>query len=96
MKKLFSEQTWQLRKMRATGERMKNNYEWPYPNEFGVRETIESDLLVLGGGLAGCERAAPRAAGPAWPRLTYNITLKVDVWATFSQLAEMCRNNVLR
>ena len=32
---------------------MMNVYEWPYPNEFGVRETIESDLLVLGGGLAG-------------------------------------------
>ena len=40
---------------------MKNNYEWPYPNEFGVRETIESDLLVLGGGLAGCFAAIAAA-----------------------------------
>lgn len=30
---------------------MKNVYEWPYANEFGVRETVESDLVVLGGGI---------------------------------------------
>ncbi|MEE1209680.1 MAG: FAD-dependent oxidoreductase [Parafannyhessea umbonata] len=59
-------------------------------------DRVSDDVVVSGGGLAGCERAAPRAAGPAWPRLTYNITLKVDVWAAFAQLAEMCRKNVLR
>ena len=40
---------------------MMNVYEWPYPNEFGVRETVESDLLVLGGGLAGCFAAIAAA-----------------------------------
>ena len=30
---------------------------WPYPNEFGQEENVESDVLVLGGGLAGCECA---------------------------------------
>ena len=29
-------------------------YEWPYPDEFGETETVEADVLVLGGGLAGC------------------------------------------
>ena len=36
---------------------MKNVYDWPYANEFGVREAVESDVVVLGGGLAGCECA---------------------------------------
>ena len=40
---------------------MRNNYEWPYANEFGIRETVESDLLVLGGGLAGCFAAIAAA-----------------------------------
>lgn len=40
---------------------MKNVYEWPYANEFGVRETVESDLVVLGGGLAGCFAAIAAA-----------------------------------
>lgn len=29
-------------------------YTWPYENEVGQEELIESDVLVLGGGLAGC------------------------------------------
>ena len=40
---------------------MKNIYDWPYENEFGLRETVESDLLVLGGGLAGCFAAIAAA-----------------------------------
>ena len=40
---------------------MKNVYDWPYANEFGVRETVESDLVVLGGGLAGCFAAIAAA-----------------------------------
>ena len=27
-------------------------YNWPYPDEFGQTETVDSDILVLGGGLA--------------------------------------------
>ena len=26
---------------------------WPYANEFGQEEHIESDVLVLGGGITG-------------------------------------------
>ena len=40
---------------------MKNVYDWPYPNEFGVREAVESDVVVLGGGLAGCFAAIAAA-----------------------------------
>ena len=29
-------------------------YQWPYPNEVGQEEVAECDVLVLGGGLAGC------------------------------------------
>jgi len=28
--------------------------EWPYENETGKRETLSCDVLVLGGGMAGC------------------------------------------
>jgi len=38
-----------------------NAYQWPYPNEFGREETITSDVLVLGGGLAGCYAAIAAA-----------------------------------
>ena len=40
---------------------MKNVYDWPYAKEFGMRETVESDLVVLGGGLAGCFAAIAAA-----------------------------------
>ncbi len=38
-----------------------NSYEWPYTNEFGIEETVETDVLVLGGGLAGCFAAIAAA-----------------------------------
>ena len=34
---------------------------WPYAIEFGQEETVESDVLVLGGGLAGCFAAIAAA-----------------------------------
>ena len=34
---------------------------WPYPDEFGQEETVESDVLVLGGGMAGCFAAIAAA-----------------------------------
>ena len=34
---------------------------WPYANEFGQEETVTSDVLVLGGGLAGCFAAIAAA-----------------------------------
>lgn len=36
-------------------------YSWPYGNEVGEEETIESDVLVLGGGLSGCFAAIAAA-----------------------------------
>lgn len=36
-------------------------YTWPYANEAGQEEVIESDVLVLGGGLAGCFAAIAAA-----------------------------------
>ena len=44
---------------------MNTIYEWPYANEFGVRETVRSDLVVLGGGLAGCFAAIAAARAGA-------------------------------
>lgn len=39
----------------------KEKYTWPYPNEVGQEEIIESDVLVLGGGLSGCFAAIAAA-----------------------------------
>lgn len=36
---------------------MNTLYKWPYENEFDKKETVTSDVLVLGGGLAGCYAA---------------------------------------
>lgn len=36
-------------------------YEWPYANAFGEEETVETDVLVLGGGLSGCFAAIAAA-----------------------------------
>ncbi len=33
---------------------MMGEYQWPYENEVGQEEIVESDVLVLGGGLSGC------------------------------------------
>ena len=38
-----------------------DSMKWPYPNEFGLTETVESEVLVLGGGLAGCFAAIAAA-----------------------------------
>ena len=40
---------------------MNQAYRWPYANEFGQRETIVTDMVVLGGGLAGCFAAISAA-----------------------------------
>ena len=34
---------------------------WPFPNELGQTETVESEVLVLGGGLSGCFAAIAAA-----------------------------------
>ena len=33
-------------------------YNWPYKNELDITETLSCDVLVLGGGLAGCYDAS--------------------------------------
>ena len=40
---------------------VKHDYSWPYANEVGQTETVTSDVLVLGGGLAGCYAAIAAA-----------------------------------
>jgi len=37
------------------------NFEWPYPLEWDKEETISADVLVLGGGIAGCMAAISAA-----------------------------------
>ena len=37
------------------------NYEWPYPLEWDKEEIITADMLVLGGGIAGCMAAISAA-----------------------------------
>lgn len=37
------------------------NLKWPYENEFGQEEIVTSEILVLGGGLAGCYAAIAAA-----------------------------------
>ena len=39
----------------------REEYGWPYPNQVGQEEAIESDVLVLGGGLSGCFAAIAAA-----------------------------------
>lgn len=36
-------------------------HKWPYANEIGREEHLECDVLVLGGGLAGCYAAIAAA-----------------------------------
>ncbi|MBS6643324.1 MAG: FAD-dependent oxidoreductase [Clostridiaceae bacterium] len=38
-----------------------STYEWPYGNEVDLEEVVSSDVLVLGGGLAGCYAAIAAA-----------------------------------
>ena len=38
-----------------------NQYQWPYENELNKREENVSDVLVLGGGIAGCYAAIAAA-----------------------------------
>ena len=37
------------------------NINWPYPIEWEKEETIQADILVLGGGIAGCMAAIAAA-----------------------------------
>lgn len=38
-----------------------HNYEWPYPLEYDKEEIVYADVLVLGGGIAGCMAAIAAA-----------------------------------
>ena len=35
--------------------------EWPYPIKFGEEKEVEADVLILGGGIAGCWAAISAA-----------------------------------
>ena len=48
-----------MRRGPAGGERME--YKWPYENEIGKEERVSCDVLVLGGGMAGCYAAIAAA-----------------------------------
>lgn len=37
------------------------NHNWPYPNEINEQETLTADVLILGGGIAGCMAAISAA-----------------------------------
>ena len=37
------------------------DFKWPYDNEIGIREEVSGDVLVLGGGIAGCFSAIAAA-----------------------------------
>lgn len=66
-------------------------YNWPYKNELDITETLSCDVLVLGGGLAGCyaaiaaarrgqsvilvEKGATARSGSAGPVSTIGIRL---------------------
>ncbi len=39
----------------------RSEYKWPYANESGMEEMVQSDVLVLGGGLSGCFAAIAAA-----------------------------------
>ena len=41
----------------------KERYRWPYENKIGQRLDLSCDVLVLGGGLAGCNAAIAAARG---------------------------------
>lgn len=41
--------------------KMEHTYSWPYANEAGEEEVVTSDVVVLGGGLAGCYAAIAAA-----------------------------------
>ncbi len=40
---------------------MNSQYQWPYENEIGEKEQLSCDVLVLGGGIAGCYAAIAAA-----------------------------------
>ena len=38
-----------------------SDFKWPYPNEMDQEEQVSADVLVLGGGIAGCYAAIAAA-----------------------------------
>ena len=38
-----------------------SDMKWPYPNEMDQEEQVSGDVLVLGGGMAGCYAAIAAA-----------------------------------
>ena len=42
-------------------EKLFNKLEWPYPVNWGLEREVNVDVLVLGGGIAGCWAAIASA-----------------------------------
>ena len=71
-------------------------YEWPYPNEFDKTETVEADVLVLGGGLAGCE-AAMQTARAGFDTVLYEMKpVRFSPAHESENLAELVCSNSLK
>jgi len=44
--------------MSISGEPIRENTrEWPYPVRYGQEKEVSTDVLILGGGMAGCHAA---------------------------------------
>jgi hypothetical protein len=59
---------------------------WPYPIRYDREQVIETDVLVIGGGIAGCWAAISTAGGPRcdhWCDTAASLLSKVnpDEWA---------------
>ena len=55
---------------------MIHNTSWPYANETGITEKLNCDVLVLGGGLAGCYADVyKRQKQLIWRHISKNCTL---------------------
>ena len=51
-----------MERVKMEGRRIKE-MEWPYPLQWGKETTVETDVLILGGGIAGCWAAIAAAKG---------------------------------
>ena len=54
---------------------MTTNQTWPYPSEVGKTTHMEADVLVLGGGIAGCMAAISAARKSAAVQAAAAVTI---------------------
>ena len=51
----------------------KSTPEWPYPIRYGVEKEVSADVLILGGGIAGCHAAINAAKRGEKRTLTFGF-----------------------